>query len=242
MSTKLARNIKKCYSIPMSSGLGPNQVDLRAPVPDNFYNPALRAAELLHERVYRDSLTGLLNREGVRLVTDELATQRIPAFLAVVDIDDVKPINDAYGHEVGDALFVEVGERLQASLRTGADGSDSTDIVARGRQMTQSVDREQREHAGRIGGDEFIGIMPVPVNGNTHSVYHVLLERLSSSLTFRTSDTDRLAQVNPPRTIHASFGLAFWDPNRGVPVGDSLRIADQKMYAAKAHFKSELHP
>lgn len=226
----------------MSSGLGPNVPNLRMPLPENFYNPALRAAELLHMHAYQDSLTGLLNRNGVDLVIDEMVKNRTPAFIAVVDIDSVKEINDGFGHDVGDDLFREVAERFQACLRTSSDDGMPTDIVARGRQVTDDNAKERREHIGRIGGDEFIGIMPVPIRGDTHEVYQTLMERLSKTLTFNTSESERLAIIEPSRTIHASFGLAFWDPNRGVPVADSLRIADQKMYEAKAHFKAELQP
>lgn len=225
----------------MSNGLGPNQTDFRTPLPDNFYNPATRAADLLHERIYTDSLTGLLNRDGVQLILSELATQQTPAFLTVVDIDDVKLINDNFGHDTGNELFTEVAERLQHSLRTDPT-KGATDIIARGRKQAVDVGTEQREHVGRVGGDEFIGIIPVAVSGNAHTVYQVLHERLSQALSFHSSASERLATIDPPRTIHASFGIAYWDPIRGVPATESLRVADRKMYEAKAHFKSELHP
>ena len=82
-----------------------------------------------------DALTGLPNRA---LLSDRFeralaSTQRQNKLLGVclLDLDGFKPVNDRYGHEVGDRLLVEVGRRLQANLR-------SEDSVA------------------RLGGDEFV--------------------------------------------------------------------------------------
>jgi predicted signal transduction protein with EAL and GGDEF domain len=85
-----------------------------------------------------DPLTGLSNR---RVLHDELpglvakarnsATQ---CAVFMVDLDHFKPINDMYGHDVGDAVLVEVASRLQRAA--GTDGL-----------------------AARVGGDEFVLVM-----------------------------------------------------------------------------------
>lgn len=91
-------------------------------------------AATLRALAHTDALTGLPNRRGLQ---DALtaALQRIgpEQVLAVylLDLDGFKPINDRWGHDVGDALLVAVGQRLQAQLRGG-------DVVA------------------RLGGDEFV--------------------------------------------------------------------------------------
>lgn len=100
----------------------------------------LRERELRQQRQYHrdrslhDPLTGLANRE--------LLIERIERAVAgsardgvchagcFIDLDGFKALNDSLGHEVGDRLLIQVGERLQACLR-------KTDTVA------------------RIGGDEF---------------------------------------------------------------------------------------
>jgi diguanylate cyclase (GGDEF)-like protein/PAS domain S-box-containing protein len=82
-----------------------------------------------------DILTGLPNR---RLLTDRLGQAMLLAkrnnkSLAVcyLDLDNFKPINDTFGHAVGDALLVEITQRLQKTLR-------ANDTLA------------------RLGGDEFV--------------------------------------------------------------------------------------
>ena len=62
--------------------------------------------------------------------------QQTQLALLFVDLDRFKPINDTYGHAVGDLMLQEVAQRMSASLR-------SSDII------------------GRIGGDEFVIVFPV---------------------------------------------------------------------------------
>ena len=87
-----------------------------------------------------DSLTGLANRRGffvdleVELEKARAGGKRLA--LGVMDLDGFKPVNDLYGHSVGDRLLVEVANRLSATLT----GSTSY----------------------RLGGDEFAIIAPLP--------------------------------------------------------------------------------
>ena len=84
---------------------------------------------------FHDSLTGLPNR---LLIADRLQqalahAERSGHLLAVcyLDLDGFKPVNDAYGHEAGDRLLIEIARRLQSSIRAN-------------------------DTAGRLGGDEFV--------------------------------------------------------------------------------------
>lgn len=88
------------------------------------------------ERIaHYDPLTGIPNR---LLLADRLAqaithTRRAGCYMAVcyLDLDGFKPVNDQYGHDVGDLLLIEITHRIKDCLRAG-------DTVA------------------RIGGDEFV--------------------------------------------------------------------------------------
>ncbi len=88
-----------------------------------------------------DGLTGLLNRTGFdeAMESPEIAKAMRAGHLGVVifDMDKFKPINDSYGHHVGDVALQTVAQRLQSSAR-------ARDLVA------------------RLGGDEFAAVVIDP--------------------------------------------------------------------------------
>lgn len=92
------------------------------------------AEQQIKQQAERDSLTGLYNRRVLHERLDKaLKASRRPSrcgALIIVDLDDFKNVNDLLGHDAGDILLVEVGERLRQSVR-------KSDVVA------------------RLGGDEF---------------------------------------------------------------------------------------
>ena len=108
---------------------------------------ALRASEQRYKNLYkktkvlaeRDSLTDLFNRRRIgELLENEIerAKRKEEVFsVMMLDVDDLKLINDAYGHVVGDKLLVNVAKALKNSCR-------SVDLI------------------GRYGGDEFMIILP----------------------------------------------------------------------------------
>lgn len=82
-----------------------------------------------------DDLTGLRNirffRGQLRRDLARASRAQQPLSVALLDIDNLKAVNDRFGHRAGDALLTEIGYRVRASLR-------SSDVVA------------------RYGGDEFL--------------------------------------------------------------------------------------
>lgn len=81
-----------------------------------------------------DPLTGLLNYRAFRATLSTLDDQLLDTGLIAavyIDVDDFKSINDHYGHEVGNVVLKEIGQRLAAT-------ADSRAVVA------------------RVGGDEFV--------------------------------------------------------------------------------------
>jgi diguanylate cyclase (GGDEF)-like protein len=117
-----------------------------------------REAVILSHRSLHDALTGLPNRT---LYLDRLehALARIardPALVGVLflDLDGFKSCNDNLGHQVGDRLLVEVGARLQASIR-------ATDTAA------------------RFGGDEFLLLLE---NLNDEDEAEQLADRVRAAL------------------------------------------------------------
>jgi len=86
-----------------------------------------------------DGLTGLANRQRLRLALDQMlaqpATSQRMTSLFLLDLDRFKTVNDTLGHQIGDALLKKVAQRLQRAIGDAG-------LV------------------GRLGGDEFQVIMP----------------------------------------------------------------------------------
>ncbi len=86
------------------------------------------------EMAHTDALTGLANRRELLRVLEGDATGGPPCVLLSIDLDGFKNINDIRGHDVGDAVLVEVARRLRANVRPG-------------------------DCPARLGGDEFAVLM-----------------------------------------------------------------------------------
>jgi len=100
-----------------------------------------KAAEEIAYAAHHDTLTGLANRtlfdQRLEDALMDRSQGRDDLVLFLIDLDHFKPVNDTYGHPVGDALLQQVAWRLQECVR-------SSDLVA------------------RLGGDEFAIIMSDP--------------------------------------------------------------------------------
>lgn len=89
-----------------------------------------RSFAQMQQRLLTDALTGLSNREAVlRRLEDRIHTHRRrgdhrPFAVMFADFNRFKQINDRFGHEVGDKVLQEMGERLRTQVRAG-------DLVAR---------------------------------------------------------------------------------------------------------------
>jgi diguanylate cyclase len=86
------------------------------------------------ELAHTDPLTGLANRRGLLRALYEEVEGGPPCVLLTLDLDGFKNVNDMRGHDVGDQVLIEVGQRLRMNLRPG-------DVAA------------------RLGGDEFAVLM-----------------------------------------------------------------------------------
>jgi diguanylate cyclase (GGDEF)-like protein len=73
-----------------------------------------RRQHALRRAAVTDPLTGVGNRSALRRRLDAACG---PVTLAIIDLDDFKPVNDTYGHDVGDAVLRQVAERIAGTVR-----------------------------------------------------------------------------------------------------------------------------
>ncbi|MCG2583355.1 PAS domain S-box protein [Massilia sp. TS11] len=108
-----------------------------------------------------DPLTGLTNRAGFMLrLADAMQTSAAHGQLMAVmymDIDRFKPVNDTYGHDVGDQLLKTFGARLTHALR-------ATDTIARlgGDEFTVIMEKLTREEDARHIAAKIVQVMQQP--------------------------------------------------------------------------------
>jgi two-component system, cell cycle response regulator len=102
-----------------------------------------------------DELTGIYNRKGFYTLASHLLKvakrNKQGMFLLYADLDDLKEINDTYGHKEGDLLISETAKLLTKSYR-------KSDVIA------------------RIGGDEFV-VFPVGTSGDSAEIISDRLEK-----------------------------------------------------------------
>jgi diguanylate cyclase len=150
-----------------------------------------------------DPLTRLLNRVGLRRSWDELAEspealQGIA--LLMIDIDRFKGINDSYGHVVGDSVLVEIARIVSDCLKPP-------------------------QIAARLGGEEFVVVMPAACSGSCEELAHSICSGVARLGISRAADTRRIASVS------VSIGIAIAEPRESWE--QLLRRADDAMYRAK---------
>ena len=155
-----------------------------------------------------DGLTGLYNRRyaGVHLATlmRRVETDKTPLVALLLDIDRFKSINDRYGHAAGDAVIVEVSRRLRERIR-------NLDLAA------------------RIGGEEFLIVMPGASETEGARVAERLRDAIAAS-PFRVTQNDGGA-LSIDVTI--SVGVSESRIGQTDDPEELLRRADRALYESK---------
>lgn len=162
--------------------------------------------EIEAERAKRDPLTGLLNRRGfLEAARQEVERSRRygrPLTVAYLDCDDFKVVNDRHGHEVGDCLLRRVAAAMREGLRT-------LDVSA------------------RVGGDEFVLLLPETATDEVLDTLERLVARLGSELRAQgwavTFSIGAVTFSRPPLSVEAI-----------------VETADRVMYRAKQRGKARV--
>lgn len=174
--------------------------------------------KLLHEKIehlaFHDPLTGLANRAlFLNRLEHALAVQQRSARTCAVlflDLDGFKTINDTLGHSAGDKLLVEVGLRLQASVR-GHDtvarlGGDEFAVLLESVDLPTAIEIAQRIHAA-LGE-------PVPIEGSGVSAQASIGIALSGDTTrpddiLRNADAAMYTAKRQGKNRHSIFPSAL---------------------------------
>jgi len=144
---------------------------------------------------FHDHLTGLYNRRFVDETIKRLDTRRnLPLTLMSLDVNGLKLTNDAFGHEMGDRLLRTVSEILKDTLR-------------------------QDEIVGRMGGDEFMVVLP-----NTSETQAEQLKQriLAATEACRCEPLIVSLAIGHRTKVHSRENIL-----------EILRLADQEMYEDK---------
>ena len=151
---------------------------------------------------HTDFLTGLPNRRSILLrFREEIARAERGGgrfALVVMDIDRFKQVNDRYGHAVGDSVLKEVARALSSAKR-------AHDVL------------------GRIGGEEFIVIMPQQTAEGAYEAAERFREAVAKSAVVVAGTTVRAT---------VSGGLAMY-PDDGEDWDHVFAVADRRLYEAK---------
>ena len=157
-----------------------------------------KGEELINHMAYHDSLTQLYNRSYFyEKITEmiQIAKKKKETFAVMfIDLDQFKNINDTLGHAMGDLLLIAVSKRLVNSI-------------------------EQDQIISRLGGDEYVILLPNCNKDKATIVAQRIIEQLSAPFMIE----------NHEMYITPSIGISMF-PKDGEEL---LKNADAAMYQAK---------
>lgn len=137
-----------------------------------------RVQSALSEQASHDPLTKVLNRRALEEVVNTESSKSLcndlPMSVIMLDIDHFKCINDSYGHGRGDCVLIKVAEILMSNTR-------------------------QYDSVSRIGGEEFIILLPNTLIENA--------KKIAENLRLKISENDYSLDVDDVIKVTASFGV-----------------------------------
>ncbi|MFP5393518.1 MAG: diguanylate cyclase domain-containing protein [Gammaproteobacteria bacterium] len=159
-----------------------------------------KATQQLEFLANHDPLTKVYNRRGIEVAFEEAtaAAGSEPVALAYLDLDRFKLINDMFGHTAGDEVLQQVCERINSVLSGG-------------------------RHIGRVGGDEFVMVMPDTTVALATLICRGVIDRIGNT-PFRVAD----------KAFHVRGSIGLIEITPGMPIKDAISTADRACREAKA--------
>ncbi len=172
----------------------------------------LRVADRLDVEAHSDALTGLGNRAGLAAHLAAALERQAPSGIALfyIDVDHFKSVNDGLGHEGGDELLVEIGDRLRNVLGDHVFRLGGDEFVA----VREDLDREQSEAVAAA----LVAAMEQPV--------HVLGRPLRAGVSVGLARSEVRREPEPSKD-------SGWPARRPDSPEAVLRRADLALYRAK---------
>jgi diguanylate cyclase (GGDEF)-like protein len=172
----------------------------------------LAMSDKLTTLAIRDGLTGLYNSTYIKArlqeEIDRAGRYGDPLSLLMIDPDDFKSLNDTFGQVAGDRILRAFSDLLRNSLR-------APDIV------------------GRIGGEEFLVILPRTSSLDAAAVAE-RIRRVISSSEFRLFPRG-------DKTCHLTISIGvFGSPDRDQNVDEVIGLADAALFRAKNEGKNKV--
>lgn len=159
--------------------------------------------EVLERLAYQDSLTGLYNRAKITECVDEIdRSQERDYALISMDLNSLKYYNDTKGHEHGDRYLCCFAQCLSSFWK--------------GKGIT-----------GRIGGDEFIVLLP-------HTKQDAAEQLMEQFLQVLSQENERQADLK----METAYGIAYGQEDQAENVREAYRLADARMYEMKRGMKN----
>lgn len=165
----------------------------------------------MEENAVTDLLTGIYNRNGFNLYTEEILRRVKDSgenlIVILGDMNNLKYINDTFGHSEGDFAIKSVAEAFKAASGVGMS-------------------------CFRIGGDEYV------MAGGTKSDESVV-EGYSEGIRQYLKKVNETA--DKPYSISVSIGAFFGSPGEYESIEKPVAVADERMFEAKQKYKKEVN-
>ena len=180
-----------------------------------------------------DGLTGLANRQHMRLSLDKTLAQRPSAFrpvaLFLLDLDRFKAVNDTLGHQAGDALLKQVAQRLQRGVgdagMVGRLGGDEFQVLLPGMDNREALTILARDLIKSISQPYFISGASISIGGSI-GIALALKPGDDAETLIRNADLALYAAKGDGRGVHR-----FYAPEMLVGAQSRQQLEDDLRHA-----------